>query len=132
MCHCNRKKVHLLRTTLDALGVSCAECVVTDTAEAADVARARFDFLSRHRPKHVHCAGKGVPVLKFEYRHAHIRAMDMPTANHRGARTDPEGRHRDLPADERLGNKRDRRVQLVHGDESSEYLAKHEVVLTYC
>ena len=44
--------------------------------------------LSRHRRRHVHCAGMGVPVLKitssrgghFKYRHAHARAMDMPSA----------------------------------------------------
>ena len=47
--------------------------------------------LSRHRRRHAHCAGMGVPVLKmtasgarrgghFEYRHAHTRAMDVPSA----------------------------------------------------
>ena len=45
--------------------------------------------LSRHRRRHAHCAGMGVPVLKmtaslrgghFEYRHAHTRATDLPSA----------------------------------------------------
>ena len=45
--------------------------------------------LYRHRRQHVHCAGMGVPELKidrlaeaviFEYRQAHTRAMDMPSA----------------------------------------------------
>ena len=44
---------------------------------------------SRHRRRHVHCAGMRMPVPKmtaspgrgvFEYRRAHTRAMDMPPA----------------------------------------------------
>ena len=37
---------------------------------------------SWHRRRHVHCAGMGVPLRgdHFEYRHAHARAVDMPSA----------------------------------------------------
>ena len=51
---------------------------------AVDASSGSIPALSRHRRRHVHCAGVGVPVLlrgsHFEYRHAHTRAMGMPSA----------------------------------------------------
>ena len=39
--------------------------------------------VARRRRRHDHCAGMGVPVLEMtasEYRRAHTRAMDVPSA----------------------------------------------------